>query len=154
MKRLLIISLIVLGNVNSAYSGELGDNCGCGLGTLIFEGKDTLIIQIFAATFNAPSQVFGISSGTLGCEQPIEVVKKEQLNNFVAHNMDNLAKDVANGYGKYVETMANLLDVSATKKTILYAKLKTNFETIFSSEEETIHHGDLIDKILALYQAI
>ena len=156
MKKLVIMVLVGfwVSSSSTTYSSDLRDNCGCGLGTLIFEGKDTLIIQIFAATFNTPSQVFGISSGTLGCEQPIQVARKKRLELFVSHNMDNLAKDVANGYGEYLETVAKLLNVAETDKRRWYTKLKNNFNSIFQTADTTNAHGDIVSKIVAAYQTI
>ena len=144
--------IILTGNYSICFGSDLRDNCGCGLGTIIFEGKDTLTLQIFAATFNAPSQLFGISSGTLGCEKPIEIVKSNRLNLFIASNMDNLAKDIATGRGEYLDVVVDLLDVPEVEKNVFYSRLQANFEVIFPLEKVT--HLDVVRRIMTVYQAI
>ena len=115
-------------------AGEVQDNCGCGLGTTIFEGKDTMVIQVLAITSNAPTQLFGISSGTLGCEQPIQIVQQERLNIFVSQNLDNIAMNISKGQGEYLDTISTILKLPAPMQQQFYSKLQSNFTNIFHSE--------------------
>ncbi len=137
MKKVLLISVVLLFTVSGAAfaAGAPRDNCGCGLGTLLFEGKDGLVQQVLAATTNSflGTQTFGISSGTLECNQPLKFASNEQLNNFVAENMDNLAKDAAMGQGEYVDTLAELMDVPGSKRAEFSKMLQDNFSNIYGS---------------------
>ncbi len=137
-----------------APAGNLEENCGCGLGSMIFEGNDSLVVQLLAVTTNGffGNQTFGISSGTLGCDQPISLVSNERLNRFVADNMDNLAKDIAMGYGESIDTVAELMSVDAEKRNELFSAFQSNFGTIFSSSE--VAHTDVVQNLVAIYQAI
>ena len=151
MKKVLLISVVLLFTVSgAAFAAEPKNNCGCGLGTLLFEGKDGLVQQILAATTNASfgNQTFGISSGTLGCNQPSEWASNEQLNNFVADNMDNLAKDAAMGQGEYVDTLAVLMGVSSSRQLEFSQMLQENFSNIFT--EASVSHLDVIENIARL----
>ncbi len=152
MKKVLLISTVLFLMASGAAfaAGAPRDNCGCGLGTLLFEGKDGLVQQILAATTNASfgNQTFGISSGTLGCNQPAKWASNEQLNNFVAENMDNLAKDVAMGQGEYVDTLAGLMDVPGSKRAEFSKMLQDNFSNIFT--EASVSHADVIENIAHL----
>ena len=152
MKKITSVLIFTVVLAQISIGDDLLDNCGCGLGSTIFEGKDTFVIQIFAATSNAPTQVFGISSGTLGCEQPIEIVQHAPLKRFVSKNMDNLAKDVAKGHGEYLEALADTLGVATTNKTRFYSKLKKEFKAIFNMETVTHHH--VVDKINNIFLQI
>ena len=148
MKKILLLSMVLFFMVSGlAFANAPKENCGCGLGTLLFEGKDGLLMQIFAATTNASfgNQTFGISSGTLGCNQSSKFVSNEQLNKFVADNMDNLAKDAAMGQGEYLDTLAALMDVSITKRTEFSQMLQDNFSNIFT--DSSVSHTDVIENI-------
>ena len=151
MKKVLLVSVVLLFMVSgAAFAAEPRENCGCGLGTLLFDGKGGLVQQIFAATTNGflGTQTFGISSGTLGCNQPSEWASNEQLNNFVADNMDNLAKDAAMGQGEYVDTLAVLMGVSSSRQLEFSQMLQENFSNIFT--EASVSHLDVIENIARL----
>jgi hypothetical protein len=148
MKKVLLTSLVLFFMISGiAFAAAPRDNCGCGLGTLLFEGKDGLLMQIFAATTNASfgSQTFGISSGTLDCNKPSKFASNEQLNKFVADNMDNLAKDAAMGQGEYVDTLAELMNVKASKRVEFSQILQENFSNIFT--DGSVSHVDVIENI-------
>ena len=117
------------------------------MGTLLFEGKDGLLQQVLAATTNGflGTQTFGISSGTLDCNKPAKFASNEQLNNFVASNMDNLAKDAAMGHGEYVDTLAELMDVQASDRVEFSQMLQANFANIFT--DGSVSHVEVIENI-------
>jgi hypothetical protein len=148
MKKVLLPSMVLFFMVSGiAFANAPKENCGCGFGTLLFEGKDGFLMQIFAATTNASfgNQTFGISSGTLGCNQPPKFASNEQLNNFVASNMDNLAKDAAMGQGEYVDTLAELMNVPGSKRVEFSQMLQENFSNIFT--EGSVSHVEVIENI-------
>ena len=151
MRKVLLISIVLFFTVSgAAFAGVPRENCGCGLGTLMFEGKDGLVQQVLAATTNGSfgTQTFGISSGTMECNQPKKFVSNEQLNKFVAENMDNLAKDAAMGHGEYVDTLAELMDVPGSKRAEFSQMLQDNFSNIFT--ESSVSHADVIENIAHL----
>jgi hypothetical protein len=148
MKKVLMTSTLLFFMVSGiAFAGSPKENCGCGFGTIFFEGKDGLFHQIIAATTNASfgNQTFGISSGTLGCNKPSKLVSNEQLNNFVASNMDNLAKDTAMGHGEYLDTLAELMNVNGSKRVEFSQMLQANFSNIFT--DGSVSHVEVIENI-------
>jgi hypothetical protein len=148
MKKVLLTSMILFFMISgTAFAAAPRDNCGCGLGTLLFEGKDGLLQQILAATTNGflGTQTFGISSGTLECNQPSGFASNEKLNNFVASNMDNLAKDAAMGHGEYVNTLAELMDVPGSERVEFSQMLQENFSNIFT--DGSVSHVEVIENI-------
>lgn len=155
MKRLLVLALalgFILGVAGSAFSESLKDNVGCGVGSMIFENtKDSVVIEVLAATTNGilGNQTFGITTGTLGCRTPAKWVNNEELNKFVASNMDGLAKDMAMGKGENLDTLAELMGVSSDKRPEFYAALQANFSKIFTSGK--VESADVIDNIVAVY---
>ncbi|MDT8274302.1 MAG: DUF3015 family protein, partial [Desulfomonilia bacterium] len=80
---------------------------------------------------------FGITSGTLECEAPTRFVSKERLNNYVADNMDNIARDIARGQGEYLNTLAVLMEVPEGSRTLFYATLQNNFSRIYPGTDVT-----------------
>ena len=148
MKRVFVSAVVVccaLALAGESYAGR--NNTGCGIGTIIFEGKEGLLSQVCAATFNGSfgNQTFGITSGTLECEQATTFVAHEKLNKFVGENMDNLAMDISKGEGEYLTTLAVLLDVPVEERAGLYGLLQANFSNIYTSEDIT--HIDVLNNI-------
>jgi hypothetical protein len=132
-----------------AFSGQAQNNTGCGLGTLLWEGKadDSVISQSLQATTNGTfgNQTFGITSGTLGCEQPANIIKNDRSLAFTADNMDLLARDIASGQGETLNTLAELMNFPTADRPGLYATLQANFDQIFVTGEETA--GVVLDRI-------
>jgi hypothetical protein len=146
MKKFLIAALAVTTLTISAYA-ERNLNTGCGLGSMLIENQNTVAKQVVAATSNGLSgnQTFGITTGTMGCDKPVLLVSNE-VETFVADNMDNLATDIAAGQGETLETLATLLNVS--DKEAFENKLKANFDKIYTSENVT--SAKVIDAIVTI----
>jgi hypothetical protein len=134
-----------------AHAGR--SNTGCGIGTMIFEGKDGLLSQVCAATTNGTfgNQTFGITSGTLQCEKASSLIAYEKLNKFVGDNMDNLAMDISRGSGEYLTTLAVLLDVPVEGRAGFCSLLQANFSRIYTSDSVT--HIDVLNNIEAVLSA-
>ena len=151
MKKVLLTSTLLFFMISGiAFAGETRENCGCGLGTLLFDGADGLVQQVLAATTNGSfgTQTFGISSGTLGCNLPLRYVSNENLNRFIAGNMDNLAKDVAMGQGEYVDALAEIMDVPGSERVEFSQMLQENFSNIFT--DGSVSHVEVIENISLL----
>jgi hypothetical protein len=146
MKKIIIATLAVTTLTISAYA-ERNLNTGCGLGSMLIENQNTVAKQVVAATSNGLSgnQTFGITTGTMGCDKPVLLVSNE-VETFVADNMDNLATDIAAGQGETLETLATMLNVS--DKKAFESKLKANFDKIYTSENVT--SAKVIDAIVTI----
>jgi hypothetical protein len=153
MKRLRVSALagiFLLTFVGAASAQQAADNCGCGLGTILWGTKadNSVMSQSLQATTNGlfGNQTFGITSGTLGCEQPRNVATNDRLMEFASANMDNLARDIARGEGESLETLAELLAVPAAERREFYAGLQGNFGDIFITGEESA--ASVLDRIV------
>jgi hypothetical protein len=117
---------------------------GCGLGSVLIKDDSTAVMLALQATTNGTSgnQTFGITSGTLGCKKT-KLVMNERAEEFVASNMDILAKEIAMGHGESLDTLAELLEVEdkATFKTAL----QENYNTIYSNQN--VEMADVLDNI-------
>lgn len=140
MKKVLVVvvavaSLMIAGTAFAA--GQAHQNTGCGLGTMLFKGNadNSIALQTFQATTNGfyGNQTFGITTGTSDCSQPKNFVSNQQLNEFMVANMDNLARDIAQGRGETLDAFAELLGVPAEKRPEFYGQLQSGFAKIFTS---------------------
>lgn len=130
MKKILIIMTLV---VSSASFAASHGPAGCGLGSVIFEGKEGLAFNVLAATFNGTSgnQTLGMTFGTLNCEDA--QTAKVSAVSFIEGNKVALANDIARGNGETLEAyLAVVGKVNANKAT-----LKNNFAAIFANENAT-----------------
>ena len=140
MKKLFIVAVVVASLVIAGVAfaaGQAHQNTGCGLGTMLFKGNadNSVVLQTFQATTNGiyGNQTFGITTGTSECSQPKNFVSNQQLNEFMVANMDNLARDIAQGRGETLEAFAELLGVPAEKRPEFYGQLQSGFSRIFTS---------------------
>jgi hypothetical protein len=153
MKRFSIVivvaALVTFGIAGAAFAAEKYGSAGCGLGSIIF-GDEQGGVQVLAATTNASTytQFFGITSGTSNCNKQPKSFSNNKVNAFVAANMDSLAKDIAMGHGESLDTLAELMGISAGERGHVYAKLQSNFSDIFASEK--VEAADVIDSIASI----
>jgi hypothetical protein len=148
----LLTAVAVLALAGVAFAGTAHDNTGCGLGTQAWgNGADgSTVSQSLQATTNGTfgNQTFGITSGTSDCKRPSSFVENEKLNEFVAANMDSLAKDISAGRGETLDAMSELMKVDAANKAAFYARLKGNFAVIFPSSK--VEYSHVVDTIYYL----
>ncbi|MDA3872338.1 MAG: DUF3015 family protein [Kiritimatiellae bacterium] len=121
----------------TVMAGQVKDNCGCGFGTMAL-GEETGLLSHLAATFLngiSGNQTFGISSGTLNCEQAKQLVSVQEVEIFVADNMDHIATEAAMGEGAYLSALADLLNVQEQDRARFYTSMQVNFDQIFTGSD-------------------
>ena len=147
MKKFIICTLLSALAATPAFAASGKANTGCGLGTVMWAGRadNSIMSQASQATTNGSfgTQTFGITSGTLECGTPAKVVQNERLNHFVRANMDDLAKDIAQGRGESLDTFAELLQVPVNQRPAFNARLQQNFDKVFTSS--TVELAAVID---------
>jgi len=148
MKKIVLAVALTVAMSGAAFAaGQAHTNTGCGLGTMLWEGRadNSVLFQAFQSTTNGTSgtQTFGITSGTSECSKPATFVENEKLINFVRANMDNLAKDIAMGKGETLDTYAEMLGVPQAQQAAFNRKLQANFDKIFTSEHVVL--AEVID---------
>lgn len=132
-----VIAVFVLMTGSAFAAGQAQNNTGCGLGTMLFKGNadNSVLLQTFQATTNGiyGNQTFGITTGTSDCQQPKNFVSNERVNEFMVANMDNLAKDIAQGSGETLDAFAELIGVPAENRAEFYTSLQAGFSRIFTA---------------------
>lgn len=152
MKKAIVLVLVLVTAVflfvGTSMAATLNQkNTGCGLGSMLFADQNGLASQTFAVTTNGTfgNGTFGITSGTSNCEKPASFSSNQKLQEFVADNMDNLARDIARGNGEYLNTLAVLAGVPEGSRAEFYSRLQANFSSIYTSEKVT--HVDVLKNI-------
>lgn len=146
MKKLLG-SLFVVGAISTSLFAGANTQTGCGLGTLIIQNPDSAILYALQATTNGTSgnQTFGITTGTLNCQEA-RLVHNEKAINFVNANLDALSNEAALGTGEHLDTLAELLEVSDVES--FKANLRANYLAVYNSSN--VVGSEVLDKASAL----
>ncbi len=135
MKKIFATTALAL-TLPFAASAYAVSDAGCGLGSVLLEGKEGMPFNILAATLNATSgnQTFAMSTGTLNCAPESSLFA---INSFVSENMDALALDAARGEGEALDTLASLWGMDDAAKAAFGETAQARFQDIFSSEQVT-----------------
>lgn len=143
MKKILLSTLAVLA-LSTATMANVQNQTGCGLGSQIIKDDSSAVMLSLQATTNGTSgnQTFGITSGTSGCKKT-KFVMNERAEEFVASNMDQLAKEIAKGQGESLDTLAELLNIE--DKATFAASLQENYNSIYTSQK--VEMNDVLDNI-------
>ena len=158
MKNLLAVILLASSSMTMA-----DDDVGCGLGTILFEGKSGIAPKILAATTNGiyGNQTFGITSGTLGCKSDGVISSRARLGMFMGTNSERLARDMSVGQGEALNVLADLMGIKAQDKALFFKIAQQNFSTIYAADHEKA--GDVLaalqqvmsqDATLAAYTSV
>ncbi len=144
-----VVGISISGGV--AFAGD--PDVGCGWGTLSFRGQSGVVYKLMAATTNVSlgSQTFGISSGTAGCGRGGVIRADARLQHYAGANIDKLAGDMAAGQGESLDTLAQLIGVSATDRPAFFRLAKDNFALLFPSDDVTA--GQMLDTLQHLMAA-
>jgi hypothetical protein len=127
--------LITLLAGSLAYAGD----AGCGLGGQVVK-SNTKLAQLGATFLNGISgnQTFGISSGTSGCTANGLVQNDKQIEYFVEVNQEQLTREIAQGHGDKVQTLAALNGCATEQQVSAFtAKAQAQFKTIVPAANTT-----------------
>jgi hypothetical protein len=143
MKKILISLTAVIALGSFAFASQ-NSQTGCGLGSVLIKDDSSALMLAIQATTNGTSgnQTFGITSGTSGCKKT-KLVMNERTSEFVAANMDTLAKEIAAGHGESLDTLDELLEVK--NKIAFNTKLQSNYNKIYSSK--SVKMANVLDNI-------
>lgn len=153
MKKMIVVFSVLVMMTGAAYANTVSQDCGCGLGQEVIGDKEGIVWGVLGITLNhglCSNQAFGITTGTLGCNNGGKIVMNEQIKIFVADNMDNLATDIAAGQGESLEALAEIAQVPVEKQPTVFAALQSNFDTIYPGANITESHVSMsISEIMA-----
>jgi len=131
MKTMIITFLTLI--VSSAFAAD----AGCGLGSMIIQ-KNSKVLQLFAMTTNQTllTQPLGITSGTSGCSASGIVMNDKQMEYFVEVNHSDLSREMAQGQGEKLNTLAALNGCATAEAQAAFAGMtQSSFDKIVPSAD-------------------
>ncbi len=144
MKKLfgaLMAVALVCAHTHPAAAGGYSHDPGCGLGSEIFKsGSKSIGSQSLASSTNQLflfNQLFGISTGSLGCTNNGHFAQNEQTTMFANLNFDNLSQEMAQGGGEHLASLATLLGVTVEQHPAFFAMTQEKYTTLVQSGETT-----------------
>jgi DUF3015 family protein len=134
MKKLLAIMSLVAAFPAAALAA--GADGSCGVGSMIFKGQSGVLPQILAITTNGSTlnQMFGVSSGTLGCTPDATVQSNMKTAMFIENNKEQLARDMSAGTGETLASLSHLIGVEAKDQAAFNRLTKDNVARIFATD--------------------
>ncbi len=135
-----LVAVACLALAGAAQAAGNYTSAGCGLGTMLFQGKNGKVHLVLAATTNGSfgNQTFGISSDTLGCTSEGTVMNDRRAEAYAEVNLRDLSRDVARGGGESLSGLATLLGKNDAKARADFYKLaQANYEKLFPAEGTT-----------------
>jgi len=133
----MMIALICV-QAHPVLAGGYSHDPGCGLGSEIFKsGSKNVSSQTMASTTNQFlfNQLFGLSSGTVGCTNSGHFAQSEQAALFANLNFDNLSQEMAQGGGEHLASLAVILGVPEERRAEFFAMTQEKYATLVQSGE-------------------
>ena len=132
-----IIAATVLSSLASVTMAE-NTGPGCGWGSMLFEGQSGKAPHILAATTNGTSgnNTFGMTSGTNGCDTS-KPLTYAGVNTVAFHNMDQLSKEVAQGDGEILSTVAAMFGIEGDDVAVFKSTMKSHYAELYPTAEVT-----------------
>ncbi|MFN3454919.1 MAG: DUF3015 family protein [Pseudobdellovibrio sp.] len=131
-----VIAILFLGFTSLALAA--GD-AGCGLGSMIIT-KNSKLLQLIAGTTNVSTgtQTLGITFGTSNCSANGIVQKDKQIQYFVEVNQSELTREMAQGHGEKLSTLAALNGCTSDSQISSFSsKAQASFGSIVPSAQTT-----------------
>ncbi len=140
MKKLVIGFILCLMMVSAASANTVRQDCGCGLGGYAIGDKEGFLWNMLGTFLNhgmCSNQTFAMSTGTSDCGMPEKLAILDQMNIFVADNMDALAVDIAQGNGDSLDALAEIARIPESTRPVFYSALQNNFSRIYPNANVT-----------------
>jgi len=137
--RMLLSIFIIMTLSSVAFAEE--DGAGCGVGKMVMEGKSGKNANLSASLINmainfiVPQQLFGMTTGTLGCDTTQQVSNEYERESFFAKNEDNLSIEIARGEGEHLTSLASIMGIHSQDQSVFFTTLQGNFETIITAND-------------------
>jgi hypothetical protein len=142
-----------------AFAGTEHRTTRDAVSTMLFKdnANDSALLQAIQAFLNffpplSLVPTVGITAGSAECQKPKKFASSHQVNEFMAANMDNLARDIAQGRGETLDAFAELLRIPAEERPEFYLQLQSGFSRIYTSPD--VQMSSVMDNITAVSPAV
>ena len=154
-KIVVLIVAMVIAIPLTAFAARDG-GAGCGIGAIVMKGESTKNDHMAASAIEwvinyfIPFQLFGMSSGTLGCDTSGTIQPASSGSAFIQQNKAQFIADVSRGEGEVLNNFMALIGVEKADQTVFKSSLKTNFAQIFNGPQtSSIEIASSINQVLA-----
>ena len=131
----MLVAAIVLAPMTAA---QADNDVGCGVGTMLMEGKTGLPYKLLASWTNGmTAQSISITFGLINCGQGGTVTASARARHFASTSLDAIARDSAMGGGESLDALGALLGVEEADRAAFAQLAQLHFETLFPSDEVT-----------------
>ncbi len=128
--RIIIIALLAIISVSSAFAGD--SSSGCGMGWEVAKNQ-SLVSSSTRAIVNATfSNTIAMTLGTSGCAKHSIVNNDAKGIHFAEANMNQLAIDMARGNGEFVTSFASVFGCQNSRA--FGSMVQANYETVLPSD--------------------
>ncbi len=106
---------------------------GCGLGWVVIDSRNMMGTTTRATTNAFVPPTFGMTSGTIGCEQ-LSIAKNDvESASFVASNYETLKSELAEGRGESVTAALASMGCSAEQVPSVSTEIQKNYDSVVGS---------------------
>lgn len=144
MLKFVVIASLVLGSF-AAFADDTSD--GCGLGWQVTKKKTFSATTTRGTTNSVVPNTFGMTSGTIGCEQHSLVKADMKPLHYADANYENLMTEIAQGQGEYLAGFAAAMGCSSEDFS---SALQSNFSEIVEGKTP----ADLVKKAKSIATAM
>jgi hypothetical protein len=104
-----------------------------------YSKQKSIAPQVMMATTNGStgSNTFGISSGTSGCTNDGTIMSQYKASVFAAANYDNLSKEMAQGGGEHLASLAELMGIPEEQRPEFFALAQVQYASLIQSGDTT-----------------
>lgn len=133
---LILAAVLVLAPMSAA---KADNDIGCGVGTMVLEGKQGAIYKLAASWLNGVTmQSISITFGLVNCGSLNDTITASaRTRHFAANSFDNLARDMALGEGESLDTLAALLDVPEANRPAFARFAQSHYDSLFPNGQVT-----------------
>ncbi len=110
MKLMLVVCAVML--TVPAFASSPGGSDACGLGWEVTKSKTMIATTTRATTNYFIPYTFGMTTGTMGCDQHPLVQKEMDAAKYAVNNYDTLSIEMAQGQGEFLSAFAQTMGCS------------------------------------------
>ncbi|MGZ3653307.1 MAG: DUF3015 family protein [Bdellovibrionota bacterium] len=137
--KLVMMFVALFAMVGPAFASDGGGSDGCGLGWQVTQKKSFLATTTRGTTNGVVPPTFGMTSGTIGCDQHSFAKNEMPAVNMVATNQDAIMIDIAAGGGENIAALAQAMGCRDANG--LASSAQANYSMLVGSSSEQLYRS-------------
>ncbi len=137
--KLVLMFVAMFAVVAPVFAADGGGSDGCGLGWQVTNKKSMLATTTRGTTNAFVPPTFGMTSGTIGCDQHTFAKNEMPAVNYVATNQDSIMIDIASGGGENLAALAQAMGCSGSAG--LAQEAQANYSSLVNVSSEQFYRS-------------